>query len=310
MDAAAGTHIWADRYDRVLEDIFDLQDEISQTIAARIQPEMEHAERERAQRKSTNDLGAWDLYHRGMWSLYRFTRKDSNVARTCFRAAIDADPDFGAPYAGLAYQLCYDVWNEAVEDRTKTIQEAEQLARKSIELDERDVRSRFIYGRVLSVKCEYSRAIREFRSGLELNPSFAQMHHGMGFAMAFSGNAQEALPYFDNAIRLSPRDPQLSSFFFVRSFAHLALGEFEKALESAESAVVRPNVMPWAYVYLISAMGHLNDPRASAVMKDLEKLGVGLTSQNQWRRKFLTYFQCDPYLEQVMEGLRLAGMPE
>lgn len=309
MDAAAGTHIWADRYDRVLEDIFDLQDEISQTIAARIQPEMEHAERERAQRKSTNDLGAWDLYHRGMWSLYRFTPKDSHVARACFQAAIKADPDFGAPYAGLAYQLCYDVWNDLAGDIAATLDEAEHLVRRALELDDRDVQARFTYGRVLNLKRDYPGAIREFSKGLELSPAFAQMHHGMGFALFYSGHAEEALPYFDNAIRLSPHDPQMTSFLFVRAFAYLALGEYEKAVASGDASVAQPNAMKWSHLFRLGAMGHLNDPRTSDALKVLQHLEPETTTRSRWRKK-LYFADCDQYVDTLMEGLRRAGMPE
>ncbi|WP_172677018.1 tetratricopeptide repeat protein [Aestuariivita boseongensis] len=309
MDAAAGTHIWADRYDRVLEDIFDLQDEISQTIVARIQPEMEHAERERAQGKSTNDLGAWDLYHRGMWRLYRFKPKDSQVARQCFRAAIEADPEFAAPYAGLAYQLCYDVWNDLAEDITATLDEAEQLVRRALELDDRNVQARFTYGRVLNLKRDYPGAIREFGKGLELSPAFAQMHHGMGFALFYSGRAEEALPYFDNAIRLSPHDPQMTSFLFVRAFAYLALGEFEKAVASGDASVAQPNAMKWSHLFRLGAMGHLNDPRASDALKTLQELEPNITTRSRWRTK-LYFADCDRYVDTLMEGLKLAGMPD
>lgn len=308
-DAGAGNHIWADRYDRVLEDIFELQDEISQTIAARIQPEMEHAERDRAQRKSTSDLGAWDLYHRGMWSLYRFSPEESIVARSCFRSAIEADPDFGAPYAGLAYQLCYDVWNDLTEDVHATLEEAERLVRRALELDDRDDRARFTYGRVLNLKRDYPGAIREFRKGLELSPAFAQMHHGMGFALFYSGHAEEALPYFDNAIRLSPHDPQMTSFLFVRSFAYLALGEYEKALASAEASAAQSNSMKWSHLFRVGAMGHLNDPRAGAALQELSKLAPDLTTRSQWRKK-LYFAQCDTYVDKLMEGLQKAGMAE
>jgi tetratricopeptide (TPR) repeat protein len=293
----------------VLEDIFDLQDEISQTIAARIQPEMEHAERDRAQRKSTSDLGAWDLYHRGMWSLYRFSAEESMVARSCFRSAIEADPDFGAPYAGLAYQLCYDVWNDLTEDVQGTLEEAERLVRRALELDDRDDRARFTYGRVLNLKSDYPGAIREFQRGLELSPAFAQMHHGMGFALFYSGHAEEALAYFDNAIRLSPHDPQMTSFLFVRSFAYLALGEYEKALASAEASAAQPNTMNWSHLFRLGAMGHLNDPRAGVALQEFCKLAPDATTRSRWRRKFF-FARCEPYIDTLMEGLKKAGMAE
>ncbi|WP_170477498.1 adenylate/guanylate cyclase domain-containing protein [Ruegeria arenilitoris] len=306
MDAAAGTHIWADRYDRILDDIFDLQDEISQTIAARIQPELEHVERERSKRKPVNDLGAWDLYHRGMWRLYQFTPKDAAIARECFRNAIAADPEFAAAHAGLAYQLCYDAWNLNARDVEETISEAERYARRAITLDDRDVRARFTFGRVLQLKRDYPGAIREFTTGIGLSPAFAQMYHGLGFALVFSGDATAALPCFDTAIRLSPQDPQLTSFFFARAFAQLSLKDYTSAVLSAEAALAQPNAMIWASLYRTSALGHLGDPKAKEAVDQLKTDAPNLTQDDF--RNTLFFAQCDEYIDHLIEGLRLAGL--
>lgn len=307
-DAGAGNRIWTERYDRTLEDIFDLQDEISQTIAARIEPELAHAERERSLRKSTTDLGAWDRYQRGMWHLYRFTPRDAAAARENFSAAIAADPGFGAAHAGLAYQLCYDVWNGYAEDRAATLAAAERHVRRALELDDRDVRARFTFGRVLQIKRDYPGAIREFESGIDLSPSFAQMHHGLGFARVFGGDAEAALPCFERAIRLSPHDPQLQSFLFARAFAHLSLGQHEKAVASAEAAIAQPNAMVWGHVYRTSGLGHLGSPKVFEALAELRELAPELSCADL--RKRLFFADCDAYLDHLVAGLLLAGLPE
>ena len=162
---------------------------------------------------------------------------------------------------------------------------------------------------MLNLKRDYPGAIREFGKGLELSPAFAQMHHGMGFALFYSGHAEEALPYFDNAIRLSPHDPQMTSFLFVRAFAYLALGEYEKAVASGDASVAQPNAMKWSHLFRLGAMGHLNDPRASDALKVLQALEPDTTTRSHWRKK-LHFAACDRYVDTLMEGLKLAGMPD
>lgn len=307
IDAGTGNHVWADRYDRVLEDIFDLQEEISETIAARIEPELGHAERDRAQNRPTGDLGAWDLYQRGMWHLYRFTRNDADQARALFRAAIDRDPRFSSPYTGLAYQQLYDVMNGYSANFEESLEESEKNVRQALALDDKDALARFTLGRLYTLKGDYETAMQEFQLGAKLNPGFAQIYHGMGFALAFGGHPQDSIAYFEKAIRLSPHDPHLTSFMAVRAYAYLTLHKYDQAVESADGAIRQPNAMVWPHIFRTSALGHLASHRAESSLRELLAHTPGLTCERV--RQLLYYVRRPEDLGHCIEGLAKAGLP-
>ena len=306
IDAGTGNHVWADRYDRVLEDIFDLQDEISQTIAARIEPELGYAERDRARSRAKVDLGAWDLYQRAMWHLYRFTAQDADQSRVLFREAIEADPRFAPPYTGLAYQQLYDVMMGYSSDFQASLAEAETNVRQALVLDDKDALAHFTLGRLHCLLGDYETALQEFELGVNLNPGFAQLYHGFGFALAFGGRTQESLRYFDKAIRLSPQDPHLTSFMAVRAYAYLSLREYERAVASANGSIGAPNTIFWAHIFKTSALGHLGDPKAAAALRDLLTQKPGLTCRRI--RELLYYVRKPEDLDHCIKGLEKAGL--
>lgn len=306
IDAGTGIHVWADRYDRVLEDIFALQDEISQTLAARIEPELSSAERERARRRPTDDLGAWDLYQRAMWHLYRFTPEDAGKARELFARAIQRDPNFSSAFTGLAYQQLYDVMNGYSDNFELSLSEAEKNVRTALGFDDKDALARFTLGRLYTLKPDYEAAIGEFERGIVLNPGFAQIYHGMGFALAFGGRPREAIPYFEKAIRLSPQDPHLTSFMAVRAYSYLTLKDYQRAIESADSAIAQPNAMVWPRVFRTSAMGHLRHPRCAESLDDLLAYMPGVTVGRV--AKLIYYVRGPENLAHCLQGLEKAGL--
>lgn len=307
IDAGTGNHVWADRHDRELEDIFDLQSDIAETIAARIEPELGYAERDRAQRRATEDLGAWDLYQRGLWHLYRFTAEDADRARALFRAAIDRDPRFPSPYTGLAYQLLYDVMNGYSADFGRSLSESEKNVRQALALDDKDALARFTLGRLYTLKGDYESALQEFELGAQLNPGFAQIYHGIGFALAFGGRPADSIPYFEKAIRLSPHDAHLTSFMAVRAYAYLTLQKYDEAVESADGAIRQANAMVWPHVFRTSALGHLGHRRAEASLQDLLVHTPGLTCERV--RQLLYYVRRPEDLDHCIDGLAKAGLP-
>jgi adenylate cyclase len=306
IDAGTGNHVWADRYDRQLVDIFDLQDEMAETISARIEPEVGYAERDRARKRATQDLGAWDLYQRGMWHLYRFTKEDAGSACIAFEKAIVADPNFSAAYTGLAYLQLYDVMNGYSSNFEHSLRDAEANVRRALALDQRDVLARFTLGRLHTLKMNYDEAIKEFERGVELNPGFAQIYHGIGFAHAYGGNPEDAIPFFEKAIRLSPQDPHLTSFMAVRSYAYLTMREYDKAVESAEGAISQPNAMVWPHIFRTSALGHQASPRTEAAVRDLLNYSPDLTCGEVRRQLYYTRKPED--LEHCISGLTKAGL--
>jgi TolB-like protein len=309
IETATERHIWADRYDRDLEDIFSLQDEITRTIAGAIEPELGTLERKRSRLKSPESLDAWDWYQRGLWHLYQETKPGNHEALRHFEQSIRLSPDFAPAHAASAYVLCFDLINGYRELSNDSIEEAYQIANTAIGLDEKDAVAHVVLGRIQLLRCKHEEAIAEFETAIELNPNLADAHHGLGFALTMSGQPEEAIPQFEMAIRLSPYDPRVSSFHEMRAWALLVLGRHNDAAGSAHIAVRKPNADIWAYSTLGAALGHLGhlDEARSALEELLKRkpdFSLGFV------RRFVFYNRDPDHLELYLDGLRKAGLPE
>ena len=306
IDASDGNHIWAQRYDRELADIFDLQDEITLTIAGAIEPELAQIERERARRKPAGNLDAWDLCQRGLWHMWQFNKDDNAKAQRLFRRAIEIDPRFAAAHANLSFSHFLDSVLAYGDSPLQSIALAETAAKQAITIDDKDATAHYTLGRILTARGDYPAAIAELRAALELNPSFALAHHGLGLALLFSGQAAEAVPEFDTAARLSPHDPYMWLFETNRASARIALGQFEEAERFARSAIRRPGAGFWAYAALASALGHLG--RIEEARPALDKL---LELKPEFSPEFFdsVWIGVDPsFTTPYFEGLRKAGL--
>lgn len=269
-DGTVGKQIWAKRYDREIEDVFVVQDELAETIVAALEPEVGKAEREKAKAKHPENLDAWDSYQRGMWHLYRYTGEDIEEAKRLFRWAAEIDPGLSAAYSALAeahyFCLVYGFSESPVQDK----EEALVAARAAVELDHDDATAHCTLGRIHYVRREHDQAIPELETALELNPSLARGHYGIGAAKVFSGRSQEAINHLQTAIRLSPRDPNMGSFLVRMADAHLFMGNYEAAVLWAKKALQQPNFQWSRYAVLLSALGHLGrEDEAENILKEL-----------------------------------------
>lgn len=308
IDAETGAHIWAERYDRELEDIFALQDEITETITAAIAPELEALERERAHRKPPESLDAWEAYQRGMWHLFQVTPEDSAIARAHFREAIARAPDFAPLHAGLAYsQFLAHVFAYSDAD----LDEALTAARRAVALDDRDAMAHFALGRVLTALREIDDAVKEIEAAIFLTPSFALAYHALGFCRVIEGRNQEAIAAFDMAIRLSPHDPGLFAMESVRAAAHAALGDLDNALIDARNATRRANApikIPFGtYNMLIAVLGQLGrNDEAQSVVAQLRKHDPNFRPETSAR---IFGFTDPARYAWYVDGLVKAGVP-
>ena len=207
VEAATGNHLWAQRYDRVLEDVFELQDEITETIVAAIEPELESAERERARRKSPDNLDAWESYQRGMWHAYKFNSEDGVRAEQYFRQALASAPHYAPALAGLAYLNFHKIiFNYSATERITRealLDQAIEEASHAVQADDRDSFAQFVLGRLLSLKGHFDKAIERLELAVDLNPNSALAHHGLGYAFTVAGR----LP-----ARRGPRSPWRFAF--------------------------------------------------------------------------------------------------
>jgi len=306
IDGNVGKHVWANRYDREYQDVFAVQDEIAETIVGAVEPELGKAERERAKAKRPENLDAWDLYQRGLWHLYHYTKEDLEEAKRLFRHAVKLDPGLGAAYSGLAeayyFTLVYGHSDSSEKDR----EEALVAARTAVELDVEDAGAHCTLGRVHYARREHEQAISELETALDLNPSLAWGHYGVGAALVFSGRAQQALQHLETAIRLSPRDPNMGSFLVRMADSHLFMRNYEEAIQWAKKALQQPNFQWSRYAVLISTLGHLG--RLEEAQHTLEQL---YTQRADFSINFVrsTHLIADvDDMQHYLEGLRKAGV--
>jgi adenylate cyclase len=308
IDAPSGNHIWAERYDRQLDDIFELQDEITETIVSTIEPELGGVERERAKRKPPESLDGWELHQRGLWHLWKKSPADADQAERIFLDVIDRAPGFAAAHAALSYLLFDRValgWTNADED---TLGRALSEGQTAVSLDDKDPFAHFALGRAHTLQGHFEQAIAELRKALDLNPNFAMAYYGLGHALAWAGRAGEALTPLYKAMRQSPRDPLVFAFENMAGFAHLLLGEYDEAIEMLQSAAGHPNGVFWSNAQLAMAfyeLDHLPEAHASleaarGMQADLS-LGTVMTMLRPVNAEFR---------ERMVAALRQLGLPE
>ena len=308
VDGSTGKQVWAERYDRELDDIFALQDQLTEAIVGAIEPELGKAERLRATAKRRENMDAWDTYLRGMSHLYRATKEDLAEAQRLFRHAVELDPTLGPAYSGSAeahyLAVVYGHADVPAEDRENAL----RAARTAVELDDGDAAAHCTLGRVHYLRREHDLAIAELEATLQTNPSLAWAHYGLGAALVFSGRATEAIPHLENAIRLSPRDPYMGSFLVRMADAHLFMGRHADAAEWAKKALRQPNFQWSRYAALISALGHLGR---------LDEARRALDEVLRQRPDFSSTFVRETHLISdrddfalYIEGLGKAGVPE
>jgi TolB-like protein/class 3 adenylate cyclase/Tfp pilus assembly protein PilF len=306
-DAETEQSVWSERFDRDKVDIFDLQDEISELVAARIEAELGLSEQKKAERRPRKNLGAWDLYQLGTAEFYKFTPENNLKSQELLRQAIALDPGLASAHSRLAYAIILSmVYFDAPPDAAK-MDEALAAAERAIQLDDQDANSYFTLGRVRLARCEYDLAIDALEYAVQLNPCLAVAYCGLGDSLAYEGRLDQAIEQFEMAVRLSPHDPFRWGFFSYRSLAHLFRGEFQEAAAWARRAVQVPNAQYWARAHLVAALGHLGDAKQSeSAVKDLMQVKPEFSLD--FARQHLFYIKRADQIETYIAGLTKAGV--
>ncbi len=309
LDGVTGEHLWAERYDRDLEDLFALQDEITGMIAGRMEPELGMAERQRAIRKPTQNLGAWDCYHLALSHMYRFAPESNAEAQRLFRRAIELDPQFAQAHARLAYCMILDMVYFDAPAAPKALDEALRLAQNAVALDAEDAFCHMAVGRARIARREYELGLAGCKAAVALNPTMGVAYCGMGDALTYSGRLADAIPYFEKAIRLSPNDPWRWAFYSYGALALILAGRLEQAVEWAQKAILIPNCQYWARAHLAVALIYLGcSHEAAGTLAELKRLKPEFSLA--LAREKLFYLESREQLERYLEGLRRAGLNE
>ncbi|HEY7230885.1 MAG TPA: winged helix-turn-helix domain-containing tetratricopeptide repeat protein [Pseudolabrys sp.] len=308
IDGSDGSSVWARSYDRALSDIFAVQDEITQTIVGGIEPEMGRAERERARVKPRESIDAWSIYQRGMIHLYRYTLEDLIEARKQFAAAIAIDPDLGPAYSAIAEACYYEVVYGFASSPDQNREQAISFAQKAVALDRDDAGAHCTLGRIRYLRREYAAAISELELALDLNPSLALAHYGLGAAFVFSGKPHEAFPHLESAIRLSPHDPNMGSYLVRMAEAKYLVSQDEAAVHFALRALAQPSFQWSRYAILIAALGQLD--RKDEAQHYLNEVTRRLPDFSVAFVRTMHPFSRDMGIDRYYEGLRKAGVPD
>jgi TolB-like protein len=309
VDAATGNHIWADRYDSQLEDIFDLQDRVTGSVIGAIYPQLERAEIERAQRKPTESLKAYDYYLRALAKFYKYTSETCIEALKLTQIANDLDPEFA-----LGYALGADCLNQRKvygwsTDVAREIVEAHELARKAIELGKDDPSVLAKAGMVLAyVVGEVEEGAALLARAINLDPNLASARTWRGWTHIYLGEGDAAIEQFQIALRLSPLDPRIYSAQTGMAFAHFFGGRYEDATSWATVATrQQPNFVS-AHRILTAALalsGRFDEARQAclhALQIDPTQRISGIADRTPFRRS--------ADIERFAQAFRIAGMPE
>ena len=311
IDAETGRHIWADRYDRAVADIFAVQDAITDTISAVLEPEISHAERERARRRAPEHVGAWELYQRGWWHLLRRNRENLAEARALLREAVALDPGFATAHAAIAVSAFWLITHGITTDTDATRAELLSAATRAVELDARDPLAHSAMGLAWMELDEHDKAIAAHRTAVGLNPNSSFAQWSFGYALNRADRHADALERFDLALRLSPRDPAAWSYLTLRASALYSLRDYAAAAAAARAASYAQVVdLIWPLVHLSASLGQLGRAdEAAAAIDALRRVRPGLTIM-QFRAWPHNRHGASARLEHVVAGLRAAGLPE
>ncbi|HEX9323961.1 MAG TPA: adenylate/guanylate cyclase domain-containing protein [Xanthobacteraceae bacterium] len=309
IDTSTGAHLWADRFEGELEDIFDLQDRVTANVIGAIAPRLQRAEIERAKRKPTENLDAYDHYLRGLASAGRWTRDANSEALRLFYRAIELDSHLALAHGMAAWCYVRRKANAWMDHREQEITEARRLARRAVRLGSDDAVSLSMGGYALAfIGDEFDSAAAFMDRALMVNPNLAMAWNLSGWLRVWRGEPELALEHVAHAMRLSPLDPSMSFMQGAVAFAHFLAGRYEEASSWAEKALrERPNLL----LVLVPAAasgalaGHLKTAQKAA--ESLRTLNPSLRLSNI---ENLISFRRPEDLARLREGLRKAGLPE
>ena len=305
IDAANGHHLWAEKFDREVDDIFAVQDEITHHIAATIAPELEKAELERVSTARPSDMTAWGYCLQGRALLEKFSPEGNKEAREKYEKAIELDPGYSAAHAGLAFSHHRDIWFGAAPSRDQAIQMLLKAAQKAVALDPTNSEAHYVLGCGYTWDRQFHLAIAAGQQAIQINPSNAAAYLQLGVAQSFAGRPAEGIASMEHALRLNPQDPRAHMSYAMLARAYLNARDPEEAARWAEVAVHRRPSYPLAHLVRASALGHLGRiGEGQASLNECERLEPGFATQ--WALRPMYKNPADDMY--FLDGLRRAGL--
>ena len=305
IDATTGFHLWAQRYDRDFEDIFDLQDEITHTIVAALEVHLTPRERASIERRYTENLEAYDLFLQAREGFWRRTQEGAAQARTTLERAIALDPKFAAAHALLA-EICRSEWWYGWRDDEDALDRALELARRGVALDDGLPFAHMFLGWIHLWRKEHDQAIAEAKRCLALDPNNAEGHVRLGHILDQAGRPAEGLPFIETAMRLDPHYPFLYLFWLGHAFH--SLERYDEAIAAYRRTISRNPDFFYAHLHLAAAyaqLGRMEEAKAEAA--EALRIDPSFSVQRVAQRLPLKDAAA---LARLVDGMRKAGLPE
>ncbi len=300
IDAVSSHHIWAERYDRELADVFEVQDEIVQRITATVMPELVKAEVKRSTSKRPEDLDAWDYWLRGMAQIRERTPAANAKARELFKKAIAIQHDYSDAYAGIARSHNHDASHQSAEYRMETAKQAMNAAREAVKYDGTSSRAHHELSTAYQWLNRHDDALAEVKIAVDLNPNDAVGLHALGNKSDLAGEP-DGISFMEKAQRLNPEDAQLHSHLTFLARAYLNAGAHDDAIDRARQAIRRSPEYAPAYYILAIALGRVG--RRDEARRELSKCDVLHPGFVESRRNWQPYVNPESN-EKLRAGLR------
>jgi tetratricopeptide (TPR) repeat protein len=304
-----GAHLWAERFDGELANIFDLQDQVTASVVGAIAPKLEQAEIERAKRKPTESLDAYDYFLRGMAAFYQLNKAGNEEALALFSRAIELDPHFASAYGMAARCYLQRKGFGWVGDREREMAETDRLARRAADLGRDDAAALSNAGAALVIVVgDLDDGAALIEKSLALNPNLGWAWHISAFTKAWLGEPEQAIEHAARAIRLSPQDPQMFAMKTATAFGHFISGRYGEALSWAETSLrEQPNFFIGTCVAAASGALAGKLPESEKAMAQLRRLNPALRISNL---RDLLPFRRQEDFDRWADGLRKGGLPE
>jgi len=303
VDATTGNHIWSERYDRELKDIFVLQDDITKKVITALQVKLTEGEQARTASKGTNNLDAYLKFLQSMETMRRFNRESNALAKQLAEEAVALDPKYAPAYRALSAAHQMDVWLGTSKSPKQSLAKAMELTQKAIALDNTYAEGYSSLGFLYSMTRQHDKAVASAEHGVALNPNSADAHMILGHTLRFAGRYEESIPEYKIAIRLNPIPP--NNYLFGLGISYAMTGQYEEAITWGKKAVLqRPNSF-LANLFLteiLSLSGRDEEARTQAA----EVLRINPKfSLEKWEKSGASVDT-----ERFIGALRKAGLPE
>jgi len=305
IDATTGGHLWAERFDRDLTDIFATQDEVVQKIVGALAITLTPAEERRLSQRGTTNVEAYETWLRAREFLTQGTQEAVAQARALYRRAMEIDPNFAAPHVGLALASVTDYVSDWAPDAAQALDEAERWARRAVELSDQEPMGHMALGGVLLWRRDYDGALAECRRMIALDPNFAKGYSTAGMVMLYAGQPGKAIEKIGISMRLDPHYSPMVLHFLAQ--AYFGLGQYETATNHLLARIARTPATDSSRMLLAACYGHLGRlEEARLTWAELLKVNPQfLLSQ---RARVLPYK--DPAeFQRIVDGLAKAGLP-